>query len=308
MSGFTGSWLRRSLLSSAAVGVAVCTTWSAAMATVVPGTPAAVAAAVAASTSITSADLAVKAEIFHGVGVTGGPTSGFFIPPNCFKLTDCVFGDKSSSKLVILYGDSHARMWLPALEPAMVSHGLKLVLIGHDGCPVPNINLTYSKYLGCNQIRINAIKTIVAAKPKMILVANRTVTTGYSATTWKNGLIKTLKTLKATKAVVIMIGDVQMFDTPPPTCVSAELTNVQACSVANPNPKQPGLESSEMGAAKVALVTYLNTDGWLCTKLRCSPIVGDIVTHFDDGHLSTDYAQYLSGAMTATLNKYLIHF
>jgi hypothetical protein len=223
-------------------------------------------------------------------------------------LTDCVFGDKTSSKLVILYGDSHSRMWLPALVPTMVAHKLKLVLIGHDGCPVPNLNLTMTKYEGCNQIRVNAMKIIVAAKPKMILLSNRTTSAGYSASAWKTGLTKTLKSLKATRAVVIMIGDVQLFDTPPPTCIAAALTNVQSCSVANPNPKQPGLESAEIAAAKLAAVNYLNTDPWLCTKLRCSPVVGDLVTHFDDGHISTDYAQYLSTAMATVLNKYLVHF
>ena len=185
MSGVKRSWLRRSTLSSAVAIVATCTAWSVATATVAPATPAVIAAQVAASTNITSADLAVQTEIFNGVGVTGGPQSGFPIPPNCFKITDCVFGDKSSSKIVILYGDSHARMWLPALQPTMVSHGLRLVLIGHDGCPVPNLNLTLAKYAGCNQIRTNALKVIIAAKPKMILVANRTVTTGYSSTAWK---------------------------------------------------------------------------------------------------------------------------
>jgi hypothetical protein len=308
MSGSVRIGLRALFVAGVLAASVVPVTLSSATTSATPPTASQLALQIAASTKITTADASVLAEIYQGVGVTGGPVSGYPIPSDCFKLTDCVFGDTTSSKIVFLYGDSHARMWLPALNPTMIAHHLKLVLIGHDGCPVPTINLTLAKYAGCNQIRVNALKLIAATKPKMVLVANRTVTAGYSSSVWQAGMTKTLKTLKATHAVIIMMGDVQLFDSPPPTCIATYPTNVQNCSIANPNPKQPGLEKAEMAAAKAAGVTYLNTDPWLCTSTRCSPIVGDVVTHFDDGHISTDYAQYLSTVMAEAIEKYVSKF
>ncbi len=301
-------WLRPALALSAAVALSVPALSTGAFAGTAPPTLSQLTALVTASTKITAADSAVLTEIYKGVGVTGGPLSGYPIPSNCFTLTDCVYGDTSSSKIVVLFGDSHARMWLPALNPTMIAHHLKLVLIGHDGCPVPTINLTLSKYAGCNQIRINALKLIATTKPKMVLVANRTVTAGYSAAVWKTGMTKTLKTLKSTGAAVVMISDVQLFDSPPPVCIASYPSDVQRCSIANPNPKQPGLESAELAAAKAVGVAYLNTNPWLCAPTRCSPIVGDVVTHFDDGHVSTDYAQFLSTVMANALAKTLAKF
>ena len=42
---------------------------------------------------------------------------------------------KTAKKTVVLYGDSHANMWLPAFEPIARAHHWKLVLFTKPGCP-----------------------------------------------------------------------------------------------------------------------------------------------------------------------------
>jgi peptidoglycan/LPS O-acetylase OafA/YrhL len=50
---------------------------------------------------------------------------------------DCTYGDKSSDKTIVLYGDSHAAQWFPALEKLANENGFKLVSLTKSACPAP---------------------------------------------------------------------------------------------------------------------------------------------------------------------------
>ena len=47
----------------------------------------------------------------------------------------CTYGNKSSNKTIVLYGDSHAAQWFPALEKLATARGFKLVSLTKSACP-----------------------------------------------------------------------------------------------------------------------------------------------------------------------------
>jgi hypothetical protein len=51
----------------------------------------------------------------------------------------------------------------------------------------------------------------------------------------------------------------------------------------------------------------VRTLGWFCTTggATCSSVIGDLVTYWDNQHVSTSYATWLSGAMGAALQSLL---
>jgi hypothetical protein len=104
----------------------------------IPGKPSQVAALVAHSTTIERVGAVVAAEIPNATDDTPPriypvvfSATGF----PCVTATGCVFGDTKSKTTIVLYGDSHALMWLPALVPFAERDHYKVVLLFHQACP-----------------------------------------------------------------------------------------------------------------------------------------------------------------------------
>ena len=69
----------------------------------------------------------------------------------------CVLGDTSSGQTVVLFGDSHATQWRPALEQIAASRRWKLVPVVKGGCPVADFIQVFPplrrRYTECEQWR-----------------------------------------------------------------------------------------------------------------------------------------------------------
>lgn len=222
--------------------------------------------------------------------------------------TGCVFGDKRSRDLVVLFGDSHARMWLPAITPIVDSDHLKLVVIGRLGCAlaIHRISRTFG---GCASDVASDIRIINHMRPAAIILADRTSYSGVTDAQWQAGMTETIDDLRPSGAKIALIGDIQVFNAGMVSyfleCLAGHLSTLQACAVPNPNRAAPGHEHAEERAASLAHALYINTNPWLCAPHRCSPVIGNDIAYWDAFHLSVRYATYLSGVMGSALSPFL---
>ena len=143
---------------------------------VTPGTASQVAALVKASTSIMQLPATTKPSLvdasqsmtLNALTALGGKC------PNA--QTTCSFGALSSKKVVLLIGDSHALMWVPALVPSLAKAGYRLDLKWFPGCPiatfvVANPTDTQSR---CATWRTNLLLTIKKSPPVAVIFSERT--------------------------------------------------------------------------------------------------------------------------------------
>ena len=230
----------------------------------------------------------------------------------CASVTQCVFGDATGTKTLVLFGDSHAEMWLSSIIPYAVSHQLKIVLLTTLGCPVAAVNVWLSAaqgyYTACTTSRARDVSLIVGLHPSAIVVSERTAhlksspTAYFTNAQWQAGLEKTLSQLKPSKATLIVIGDITVLDTPPPQCLAAYPSKVQKCANASPNPRS--VDQSHSNAQKAAAAKegarFINPVPWLCAR-TCSPVIGNMVAYWDGYHMSNTYATYLSKVMAGAL-------
>jgi hypothetical protein len=274
-----------------------------------PGTAAQVKALVAASVTITQLSSSQKRELSKA----GSDDAGrIYRIGNCQKsgAVDCVFGDTTSPHLIVLFGDSHATMWLPSIIPIATTMRLKIVLLSLDGCPVATLKVNDSNNGNCTAFRSAAIKEINHLKPVAVIMSQRTTDySNYTSSQWQAGLTTTLKDLAPSKARFAVIGDDQPFgpaNSPSVLqCLAAYPTNVQKCAQANPNKQQPVLNGAERNAIVGAGGRYIDPTPWLCTKSTCSPIIGGFIPYWDSYHVSVTYAQYLSSVVGAALKPIL---
>jgi len=264
-----------------------------------PGTLKQVKALVRASVTIRSLSYPLQVALEHARSDNAGIV--YHIPSNCETPTACVYGDTSATQSVVLYGDSHAEMWLPALDPILTSDQLKLIFIGQRGCPVVLIP-TPNRFTGCASPRLTDLSVIDAIQPLAIILANRT-TYGFTHAEWQAGMTATLDALAPSNANIAIMGDVQVFNMSVPGCLATNPMAVQNCSVANPNTQLPGQQSAEQAAARKAGAVFINPTPWLCTFARCSPVIGSDIPYWDAYHLSVTYVKYLTKVVGAALKS-----
>jgi hypothetical protein len=280
-----------------------------------PGTPAQVAALVAASSSIQRLPKPLLPPLS---GVPADNPAAYYgvAGRHCDGPTKCVFGDRSSTHLIVLFGDSHAQMWLPAFVPVAQAAHDRLALVWESGCPAAAVSVwdaaTHATNYQCNTWRKAMIGKIKRASPFLVLLASRTSDIpgpGNRPTTdaaWQAGLEQTIAALRSATTKVAVVGDITVLSPENVVqCLAVYATSVQTCAVKNPNGKTRQHFAAELAAATYEGVPYLDPQPWLCTT-TCSPVIGNMVAYWDSFHVTSTYAEYLSGVWAATLKPLLV--
>jgi hypothetical protein len=271
-----------------------------------PGSATTVAALVAASPKITKLPSVTVPPLSQAAS---DDTPSYYTMPaaGCASTSECVYGDTSSPTSLVLYGDSHAMMWLPALAPIALADKFKLVLLWHPGCPVADVPFSWS---ACKGYRTTALAEIKKLAPFAVLAGNRTTDivgpggTKITNAQWEAGMKATIVALESKVTKVALIGDISQMDSPVPGCLSINPTKIQKCAVYNPNPKYTNRFAPEKDAAKALKVLYVNPQPWLCAK-TCSPVVGNMIVYSDQGHVTATYAEYLTTVWASALKSFL---
>lgn len=270
-----------------------------------PGTPKQVAEAVAQSTSIRSIPANLTPKLTQAGLVTFTKTA---LGSKC--TATCSWGKENAKPLVILFGDSHAYMWAPAVARAVLAAHGRLILYSSMGCVVAKLHL-YGKWgkpnaynTGCDTWRTKTIKKIQSKKPALVVLAERTSyilsgpNTLVTDAEFRAGLATSMTEIKRSGAKVLMLGDNPPFANylDPTGCVAQHPTAVQQC--ATPIRASTALwrdrHSAEASVAAANGVTFFDSTKWICGKKTCSPIIGNMVAYRDWSHISTTYSAYLS--------------
>lgn len=234
----------------------------------------------------------------------------------CPSLSACDFGDAAGSQTLVLFGDSHAEMWLSAMIPWADAHQVKLELLTTLGCPAASVSVWLSAsqgyYTACDTNRTKELNLIVGQHPAYVVIAERTAhvkrspTAYFTNAQWQAGMATTLSTLQKSGARLVVVGDNTLMDVSSPQCLAAYPTSVQRCANPSPNPRavDQSHQAAERAAATADGAGFINPVPWLCTK-TCSPVIGTMVTYWDSYHLSNTYTAYLSKVMGAALTAAL---
>ena len=267
-----------------------------------PGTPAQVARLVTASVAIAALPKDLNPVLANVADNT--PTRYYPVTKNgCSGVLRCVFGKTDSTVTVVLFGDSHAWMWLPPLANVATALGWRLVLMWKPGCPAASLSVwnpsSHSILSSCDTYRATSLAQISRLNPALVLLSNRTTNMygahrkRFTSAQWQSGLEHTIAALKTKSTAVAVIGDITAFTVELPNCLAAYPTHVQHCSAPNPNVLSVPRVVAERAAAAAQSVHYIDPRPWLCKK-RCSPVIGSMAAYFDSLHVSAVYAEYLT--------------
>jgi peptidoglycan/LPS O-acetylase OafA/YrhL len=239
--------------------------------------------------------------------------NGCLLVDAAIKSKPCVYGDKTSHTSVVLFGDSHAAAWFPAVNRISMREGWRLLVIAKSGCPAAAVNVVrYGRvFTNCPLWRRNAEQQIAALHPALVIVAYSQylhgdrplagVPTGYGST-WLDGTEATFSFLHRAAARVVFVTDVPMLTQVAPDCVSGHMSNVRPCTVARTTGiRYPRVTHQERELAARNHIDSIDSTSWFCTPGRCPVIVDNILMYRDAQHMTPQWSRFLAPVLADAL-------
>jgi len=211
------------------------------------------------------------------------------------KSDKCEYADTKSDKTMVLYGDSHAAQWFPALVEIASRSGYRLISLTKSACPsVETVRLDQGgfKMSRCKQWRINTIKRIQEINPDVLIMSSfqyfaQPPRIADREKWWNDGQRKLLTEVKNVSPHLIYL-----TDTPHP------LRDIPAClanySISKCNTTQRSEDLSISG------FNVINPNPWLCSRV-CPAVKDGVVAYRDASHISVDIAIALIPRLTQAL-------
>jgi SGNH domain (fused to AT3 domains) len=227
----------------------------------------------------------------------------------------CVYGDPHGPHSLVVYGDSHAAMWLPALDAIGKFAHWKVLQITKSSCQVPDypswLASEQRPYRECAVFRSFALARITQLHPDVVLLSSmykqnwlvvngRPTRQGIEAA-WAAGLASVLSKLRLSTGKVIMVGDIAYNPQGGADCLAMHTNEVQSCNTPRNDAVFAAHNQMERSVAEQYGARYIDTIPWLCAATVCPAVVGGLGTHSDANHVTSNYALWLADALgTAT--------
>jgi peptidoglycan/LPS O-acetylase OafA/YrhL len=213
-------------------------------------------------------------------------------------LSECSFGQATSKEIIVLFGDSFAMNWFPALEKMANDNGWRLVTLVRYLCPIESV-LVYKYGPECSVWRQKAFRRIEELHPSVLVMSSDSYTyvgdadgkvRKLSYLEWESGAHASLTRLDAAGIETLLIQATPDMRVDVPTCLSRAATrgqSLQRCSQKMEAAVDERVTQAERDAA-VGLphVVLLNLSDVFCDGGTCAPFVRGVVAYRDAGHLS----------------------
>jgi peptidoglycan/LPS O-acetylase OafA/YrhL len=276
-------------------------------ATTVPVSPQEAAVAAAVRTT------AVPANLDPGLDHAAGDKAEPFLDGCLDTFTDagvhsCVYDNRASSTTIVLFGDSHAAQYFPALDLIAKLRGWRLVVLTKSVCPPFDISI-FSPILGrryreCDEWRAAAFDRIAQEHPALVVMGvARHYDAQYHFTMyaqpWLDAIRTSVQRVRATGAAVVVMGPTPKPPFDVPGCLSEHLGDATACTVPYGQAVNGMGMSAERAAATDAGAHYVNVSKYICTPATCAAIVGNLLVYRDDNHMTTSFTKWLAPALAS---------
>lgn len=227
----------------------------------------------------------------------------------------CVYGDPHSATTVVLFGDSHALHFFPALKKVAGHRHWRLVNLTKSGCPPADVDVYYRRehrlYSECAKWRENTLRRIEdKEKPALVITSasiytavmeNGKVLSGLAArTALGRGYAAVLERLVADGVRVVAIRDVPRVPGSIPKCVAEHMRHLRRCAFSKHDglPHPDAVRAAVRGVAGVRLIDATSR---LCVGRLCPAVIDDVLVYREQGHLTATFAAALAPWLTRKL-------
>ncbi len=233
--------------------------------------------------------------------------------------TACLYGNPKGVKSLVLFGDSQANMWTPALEALGLSFNMRIYAFSKSGCPPWEYTVTHpdgSAFPQCVSWRASVRAYINTTHPNYVMV---TGAAGFTSATHRvnsaeiaSGIGRLTTALKPSRSHLILLSNIPWITasnkiTEPNTCLAANLNAIKNCFAARTGDALVNVIGTGIAQASTTYkIPLVDISSLFCTVSTCVTVVGKQLVYSDRYHALSSYITYISRAMIPLLAPKLI--
>jgi hypothetical protein len=233
-----------------------------------------------------------------------GAKDGCLVPNGVLRPPRCLYGARRADTTAVLFGDSHAAQYLPAIDWIAKRRGWRLVVLAKASCPpsaVPVVNYLMGHVdPDCARWRSDALRRIEDERPALVIAGgsaryqvmdgDRRLDTAEGDRALAAGYVATLERLTAAAAHVAVIRDSPRPPRYIPDCVRRSMAHLRRCAF----PRRRALRRPDViseAVAGVEGVTPIDATSRFCPRRLCPGVIGDVLVYRNSGHLTATYTR-----------------
>ena len=234
-------------------------------------------------------------------------------------LRACDFADTESDISVVIFGDSHALQWLPALVAAGQQEGWRVVALTKAACPPAQAEFGRKEAgaaASCASWRADALAWLAADEPEVVILAgagrgynlvdarNERLGDEEALAAWRRGLAATLLALpEASRAIVL--ADTPRMRSNPVSCLEASPEDMSACVTPRAAALVRPIDAAEQLAARAGGAAFRSLNDLVCPYDPCPVVIGDVLLWRNADHITATFAEQLAPSMRALVVEQL---
>lgn len=240
------------------------------------------------------------------------------------QLTDprprfCSFGELQSPRsTVVLFGDSHAAEWFPALEAVAERQHWKLITLVKPGCLPLRMDEEVWPIMErvCATWWRDSIQQIRALHPDLVVISCASLHAGRSGQMltdvglWQGAAHTTFAALTQPGMQIRFLRSTPQLTYNVTECIAqAEWNGRTQCPAIDPSKVlYPEIYAAvQQGAADMGSVRFIDLTDRMCNSSECYSQVGDTIVYRDGDHLTATFNRSLAGVLEQRLIGSLGH-
>ncbi|WP_370065350.1 acyltransferase family protein [Mycobacterium sp. MAA66] len=232
--------------------------------------------------------------------------SGCMLQRQSADPTGCRVGANSAAPRVVLFGDSHAAQWYPALAALADKGVIRLESHTKTACPPAAVPGAY--YPQCDTWRRTVIHNIAAGPPALVLLA------GYArlylanddrpTQRWRDAMSATVAQLPRRSQIAI-IADTPSTGVNPSLCLGRFVNNADRCALPRAAAVYPDARRAEQDIVSAGQAGYLDYVELFCNATTCPGILGNTLVYRDGTHITATVSTKFADILARDLQRLL---
>ena len=232
--------------------------------------------------------------------------------------TLCPRGNTYAQDTVVVLGNSHGRMWIPAFETIAEREAYRTFYFVKQQCAAHDFDVgslgdSDDVWEECTDFREWAISQIERLRPDLVVVS----TSGPNPTLYddegnavagsearddfvRDGMAQTLNRLRPLADRVVLVRDVPAVEVDPSTCLTTGSPDLGDC-LSGTGDQSRRVADLSVQAARATGTPVVDPTRWVCWQEQCPVVIGNMLPYRDQTHLSAVYAESLADELGQAL-------
>ena len=229
----------------------------------------------------------------------------------------CPRGDPDADRSIVVFGNSHARMWIPAFDEIGKELGFTTYYFVKPNCAASLVTVGELEpgsplWQECDDFRSWALDQVAELDPDLVVVSSsgpnpvlydeageRIPKDGVDAAT-RDGYVDLFTQLSSTAQRTVLLRDVPKSEELPDECLTEAGHDLGDCLF---TPLAASVVDADISvdAAEATGTEVVDPTRWVCWQDQCPAVIGDVLPFRDRGHLTTVYAAALADELTKAM-------